>query len=959
MLSLEHMGPDWELPGGSKDQEEEREGAGEQGGGDGLPPPSSLWGSWRRDVNLDCKGAPEGEADRAWTTYYYDLLQSCLQQAGLPETADHTARPQQGCPGAEVTLCVLGSPSSFLSVLLEGGTQSPGNMLLCLSPAWLAKAPLAGRPGESSLLVAKAVAFHRGGLTVLQEFAPPRRATYFLANWGLGAGSGREAGELARGLACPTGGSAELARLLEDRLLTRLLLARGGGLTVPPTLAFAYKPSAPLQAPAGVPGLRVVELSGKEGQEGRVREEVEAFLQSGALGAACQVAVKPSGWRWRGARALSLHPRGEPTPVVRAVLLLLERLEEEESVLVEAVCPPARPLRPAGPEDPDPAAGRSRPDPDLALRICTVVCRTQGDRPLLSQVVCGVGRADRPLRHQVTLPQTLELALAQCGLSEPGVADALRRQLAAAAEAALSAVLDMESTLTSEQRGGPHAQTDFICADFALTAVGQRLTLAALELNGCLCLEACGVLEGPQAGPGAEGAAGPLVETMLRRSARCLMEGKHLLIIGAGGVGKKFVWEAARDYGLKLHLVESDPNHFASQLVQTFLHFDVTEHRHDEEHARQLAELVRARGLRLDGCLSYWDDCLVLTALLCQELGLRCSPPAAMRLAKQKSRTQLHLLRCRGPRWPGPALYAVPCCPLQSPADVERAARLVPLPGVMKLEFGAGAVGVRLVEDGPQCQAHFGKIARDLRGEADHPGIGLGWGNAMLLMEYVAGTEHDVDLILFGGRLLGAFVSDNGPTRLPGFTETAARMPTGLAPEQEAQLVRAAHQCCLGCGLLDGVFNVELKLTATGPRLLEINPRMGGFYLRDWIQELYGVDLFLAAAMVACGLAPALPARPRARAHLVGVMCVVSQHLQALRTAASREALQALQARGLIRLNLLEEELVPGEYEEPYCSLACAGASAHEARQRLLGLCQGLGIDSPDYPVAHFLSHFK
>lgn len=413
---------------------------------------------------------------------------------------------------------------------------------------------------------------------------------------------------------------------------------------------------------------------------------------------------------------------------------------------------------------------------------------------------------------------------------------------------------------------------------------------------------------------------------------------------------------------LQLHLVESDPNHFASQLVQTFIHFDVTEHRKDEENARLLAELVRARGLQLDGCFSYWDDCLVLTALLCQELGLPCSPPAAMRLAKQKSRTQLHLLCRQGPPWPSPSLHAVPCCSLESEADVERAVRQVPLPGVMKLEFGAGAVGVRLVEDAPQCHEHFSRIVRDLQGEADHPGIGLGWGNAMLLMEFVEGTEHDVDLVLFGGQLLAAFVSDNGPTRLPGFTETAACMPTGLAPEQEAQLVQAAFRCCLGCGLVDGVFNVELKLTRAGPRLIEINPRMGGFYLRDWILELYGVDLLLAAAMVACRLRPALPAHPRARGHLVGVMCLVSQHLQVLSSTAIQEALQALHDRGLLRFNLflsLEEALVPSEYEEPYCSVACAGPSPAEARLRLLGLCQGLGIDRPHYPVAHFLSHFK
>ncbi|KAM5225140.1 carnosine synthase 1 isoform 6-T8 [Hipposideros larvatus] len=955
MFSLDPLGLEWDCPLGSKDLEEE---AGPWGGGSGLPPAGYFPGSWRQDVGLDCKGSPEGAEARAWTVYYYSLLQSCLQQAGLPETQDRSQAPRTGCPGMEVTLCILGSPSTFLSVLLEGGVQSPGNMLLCLSPAWLMKVPAPGQPGEAALLVSKAVSFHPGGLTFLDDFVPPRRVTYFLAGLGLGPGRGWEATELARDLTCPTGASAELARLLEDRLLTRRLLARQGGVAVPATLAFTYKPPALLQGGDASPGLRLVELSGKEGQETLVKDEVGAFLHSEALGDALQVAIKVSSWRWRGRQVLRLHPRAEAGTVVDTVLAWLEKLEEEESVLVEAVCPPAQ----------LPFPGSPQPGPELAVRICAVVCRTQGDRPLLSKVVCAVGRGDHPLRHQSSLPRTLEVALAQCGLGEATQVAVVRRSVKAAAEAALAAVLALEAGLSVEQRGGRQAYTDFLGVDFALTVAGGVLTPVALELNRGLCLEACGALEGlwaaPRSGPMAEeaAAAAPLVETMLRRSARCLMEGKQLLVVGGGGFSKKFVWEAARDYGLKLHLVESDPNHFASQLVQTFIHFDVTEHRRDEENARLLAELVRARGLQLDGCFSYWDDCLVLTALLCQELGLPCSPPAAMRLAKQKSHTQLHLLCRQGPPWPAPSLHAVPCCPLQSEADVERAVHLVPLPGVMKLEFGAGAVGVRLVEDAPQCHEHFSRIARDLQGEADHPGIGLGWGNAMLLMEFIEGTEHDVDLVLFGGRLLAAFVSDNGPTRLPGFTETAACMPTGLAPEQEAQLVQAAFRCCLGCGLLDGVFNVELKLTRAGPRLIEINPRMGGFYLRDWILELYGVDLLLAAAMVACGLQPALPTHPRARGHLVGVMCLVSQHLQVLNSTASQEALQALHDRGLLRFNLFmssEEALVPSEYEEPYCSVACTGSSLAEARLRLLGLCQGLGIDGPHYPVAHFLSHFK
>lgn len=39
---------------------------------------------------------------------------------------------------------------------------------------------------------------------------------------------------------------------------------------------------------------------------------------------------------------MCLHPRAEVGTVANTVLALLEKLEEEESVLVEAVCPSAR-----------------------------------------------------------------------------------------------------------------------------------------------------------------------------------------------------------------------------------------------------------------------------------------------------------------------------------------------------------------------------------------------------------------------------------------------------------------------------------------------------------------------------------------------------------------------------------------------------------------------------------------
>ncbi|NXT83549.1 CRNS1 synthase, partial [Zapornia atra] len=844
-----------------------------------------------------------------------------------------------------------------------------GAMVLCLSPTWASRVPSETSPGAWSLLLSQGISFEAGGHSTLETYVPPRRANYVTGTFAAGGPEGGWVGELACDLDCPMGGSVPLTCWLEDPLVTRWVLAARANLPVPPTLAFVLGTGGHLPVDPSPPGVRLVRLEDPQGQESLVQEEVGAFLG----GTAMEPYSQGKGWgvttlefllsQGAGGDGGHVGPCGPVGLGVGQGNHIPHGVPEAHGGVCVLGGVGQGPLPPGGGRAcPVPCPpGSPAPRLPMALRICTLVCSSWGDRPQLCQVACGVGRAEAPVRHGAALPQGLDSSLHQWGVTAPSQRQALATQLQEAAEAAMAALLAAEAELSPEQRGGARAHTDFLGVDFLLACVDETLELVALSTNSQRCLETCLLAEamGHAVGQPASDLPRLLAEALLHRAQCHLVEGKDILLIGAGGVSKSFVWEAARDYGLRIHLVESDPEHFAAGLVQTFLPYDSREHRRDEEHAERVTELVRARGLRPHACLSYWDDCVVLAALVCQRLGLRGSPPAAIRVAKQKSRTHQHLQRCRHGR-PPPAAFAVPCRRLQSHGDVERAAGTVPFPAVAKLEFGAGGVGVRLVESAGQCHAHAARLWHDLRDDADHPGIGLGWGNSMLLMEYVPGTEHDVDLVVFEGRLLGAWVSDNGPTRLPAFLETAACLPSCLPADRQAQLVRAALQCCLACGLHDGVFNVELKLGPGGPRLLEINPRMGGFYLRDWIREVYGPDLLLAAVLVALGVPPVLPARPVPRAHLAGVMCLDSEHGTTLGGGGGLAALQALQSRGLVRLNrLFEETAGDGEYEEPCLSVACSGATRAEACLRLLGLCQALGIDSPRYPVEHFLSHFK
>ncbi|NXS91251.1 CRNS1 synthase, partial [Jacana jacana] len=863
----------------------------------------------------------------------YELLQNALRQEGLPHTLDRSAEPRTGFGPLDMTVCILGSPTAFLPVLLEGGTRCPGAMVLCLSPTWASRVPPETSPGAWSLLLSRGVSFEAGGHSTLETFMPPRRANYVTGTFAAGGPDGGWVGELARDLDCPTGGSVQLTRRLEDPLVTRWVLAARAGLAVPPTLAFILGSRGDLPEEPVAPGVKLVRLEDPQDQENLVQEEVGAFLGGTTMEPYSQVGTGGHGEHGMGVTRDTTHGKEEGAAVTQAVGARLRGLREEDTVLLEALVPTAR-LPAPPPRSPAPRL-------PVALRICTLVCRSWGDRPQLCQVACGVGRAEAPVRHGVALPQGLDSCLQQWGVVASSQRQELATRLQGAAEAAMAALLAAEAELSPQQRGGTRTHTDLLGVDFLLACVDDALELVALSTNSQRCLETCLLADAMGRAVGEPHGDLPrlLAEALLHRAQCHLVEGKDILLIGAGGVSKSFVWEAARNYGLRIHLVESDPEHFAAGLVETFLPYDSREHQRDEEHAERVTELVRSRGLRPHACLSYWDDCVVLAALVCQRLGLRGSSPAAVRVAKQKSRTHQPLQGCRRGR-PPPAAFAVPCRRLRSHGD--------------------GGVGVRLVESTGQCHAHAARLWRDLRDDADHPGIGLGWGNAMLLMEYVPGTEHDVDLVVFQGRLLGAWVSDNGPTRLPAFLETAACLPSCLPADRQAQLVRAALQCCLACGLRGGVFNVELKLGPAGPRLLEINPRMGGFYLRDWIREVYGPDLLLAAVLVALGLPPVLPARPAPRTHLAGVMCLGSEHGGALGGGGGLEALKGLQERGLVRLNrLFEETGGAGEYEEPCLSVACHGGTRAEACLRLLGLCQALGIDSPRYPVEHFLSHFK
>ena len=443
------------------------------------------------------------------------------------------------------------------------------------------------------------------------------------------------------------------------------------------------------------------------------------------------------------------------------------------------------------------------------------------------------------------------------------------------------------------------------------------------------------------------------------------MVGKTVVVIGGGAYSKKDIWPDAMSYGIKVILVDADPNYFAKEQVHKFIYYDYNDHVHDHTHAINIVDQLSNLDLEgcVDGCLTFWEDCGPLAAYICKILGLNGNDCNAALIAKTKSLTQITLRNKTDdiPHWPRTLMYSSATQPINSEKDLVNAADTFSFPAVLKLEYGSSAVGVSLCQTFDELETKYREIQNTLQSEEDYGGIGLGFGNNMAVMELLKGSEHDVDIVLFQRKLLGAFVSDNGPTRVPDFTETAATMPTTLPSDKAAQLITAAYQCCTEIGLSDGVFNVELKMTPTGPKLIEINARMGGFYLRDWIKRIYNVDLMLCAMMISCGIKPFIP-KLKPKCQIMGVILVPSLHEAFLKSnSVEHNVIKGMTLVGDVIWNQFDQEVtqhVTSRHEEPMASIAVAGTDATDARKKLLTICDSLKISSENYSVADFTSQF-
>jgi carnosine synthase len=168
---------------------------------------------------------------------------------------------------------------------------------------------------------------------------------------------------------------------------------------------------------------------------------------------------------------------------------------------------------------------------------------------------------------------------------------------------------------------------------------------------------------------------------------------------------------------------------------------------------------------------------------------------------------------------------------------------------VLKPISGCSSFATYLVKDEAALHQSYHKTVDDAPSHLKTSGIHsddeteLIWarGFDMTLEQFLDGEEFDVDVLLSEGAVAYASVSRDLPQ--PYMKETGSQMPPAFPQDKQNELIEFAGVVLRALEFTDGSFHVELKYTSQGPRLIEVNARIGGGPIYKTHRAVWGVDL--------------------------------------------------------------------------------------------------------------------
>lgn len=247
----------------------------------------------------------------------------------------------------------------------------------------------------------------------------------------------------------------------------------------------------------------------------------------------------------------------------------------------------------------------------------------------------------------------------------------------------------------------------------------------------------------------------------------------------------------------------------------------------------------------------------------CQALGLQYVPADAIRCCNNKFMMRKAL--------DAAGLPNVSAELIQDEAELAEAAKRIGFPLIFKPIFGAGSALISKCDNLDHLKAHY-RLFREVYaktpsavhyGGSQHQfrtsdGVEYNYtpGRTAMLEGYLDGTEATIECIVHEGEPTPLLIHEKLLVTHEASTVLEHLLiipPVSFTARQIEEAIAYCRACVAALKLDKSLVHFEFRMTAAGPRVIEINPRVGGFYVHRSLQDLAGLDPFLSNISMLAG----------------------------------------------------------------------------------------------------------
>lgn len=282
--------------------------------------------------------------------------------------------------------------------------------------------------------------------------------------------------------------------------------------------------------------------------------------------------------------------------------------------------------------------------------------------------------------------------------------------------------------------------------------------------------------------------------------------------------------------GLRIVAIDRNPEAPGMKLADVAVPIDTRD---------EVGAVAVARRERVEGVLTLCTDFPVRTvAAIAYALGLPGPDPEVAMRATHKGLMRDAFLKSGAP---SPEHRRV-----RTAAEAHSAAAELGYPVVLKPTSASGSRGVaKVMSPGqiPTAWAHTSAVA--------------GAGAEVVVEEFVNGPEVSVEVVSWHGEHRIVAITDKLTTGDPFWVEMGHSQPSALGVTTHEAIKEATRAGLDALGAVDATAHVEIKVSARGPRLIEVGLRLGGdFIATELTSRATGVNMTKAAIDIALGREP-------------------------------------------------------------------------------------------------------